>query len=110
MYILNEIKKDYLELKDSKGEIKAVICLSEGGRLDQLMVDAIDIIKPTNSSTYNVNYASAVLFPFANRIKDGAYTFEESSYQLDCNESERNNAIHGLVYNKNFELVDKDLT
>jgi aldose 1-epimerase len=38
------------------------------------------------------------------------YEFEANSYQLDINRKEENNALHGLVYNKTFEVIDKKIT
>lgn len=113
MYKFTNIEKEdlsFLELKYSKGKIKAILCMSESGRLDQLIVDDINVIKTTNSRTYNTDYKSSILFPFANRIRNGAYTFNDCIYQLTCNESDRNNAIHGIIYNNKFEVVDSDLT
>ena len=113
MYTLQEIETDglyFLELASSKGESKAQICLNQGGRLSNLMFDNTKILADFNASTYKDNYASAILFPFANRIKDGKYTFKDSKYKLECNETYKNNALHGLVYNKTFVLINKKLT
>ncbi len=41
-----------------------------------------------------------------NRISDGKYTFNNKHYQLDINEIDRHNAIHGLVYNKAFKVIE----
>jgi aldose 1-epimerase len=38
-----------------------------------------------------------LLIPWPNRIRDGAYELDGRSHQLDLNEIERQNAIHGLV-------------
>lgn len=40
-----------------------------------------------------------VLIPFPGRISDGRYTFEGQSLQLECNDKEGPNAIHGFVRN-----------
>ena len=50
------------------------------------------------------------LFPFANRIKDGLYSFNEIEYQLEINQKEENNALHGLVYNKPFKVINKEVS
>ena len=113
MYTLKEIETDelyYLELVSSNGESTAQICLNQGGRLSNFSFENTQIIKEFDSSTYKDNYASAILFPFANRIKDGEYTFKDSKHKLNCNETDKNNAIHGLVYNKTFVLINKELT
>ena len=113
MYTLKEIETDglyYLELVSSNGESKAQICLNQGSRLSNFSFENTQIVKEFDSSTYKDNYASAILFPFANRIKDGEYTFKDSKHKLNCNETDKNNAIHGLVYNKTFVLINKELT
>ena len=38
-----------------------------------------------------------LLIPWPNRIRDGTYELDGRSHQLDLNEIERQNAIHGLV-------------
>ncbi|MBC8154065.1 MAG: aldose 1-epimerase [Bacteroidetes bacterium] len=53
-------------------------------------------------------YASAILYPFASRIQHGVYAFEGVQYALPMNESQRNNAIHGLVYDQPFTVIDEE--
>ena len=113
MYILEELKiqgLNYLELTSSDGASKAKISLNQGGRLSHLVFEDIQVLADFNASTYENNYASSILFPFVNRIKDGKYTFNNSKYQLSCNEGDKNNALHGLVYNKTFVCTKKVLT
>lgn len=38
-----------------------------------------------------------ILFPFPNRVREGKYSFDGQTLQLDVNEPGRNNHIHGLV-------------
>ena len=38
-----------------------------------------------------------MLIPFPGRITDGRYTFDGRSLQLECNDKEGPNAIHGFV-------------
>ena len=106
---LQEGNLQFLVLKSADGKTNAKICLNQGGRLDQLVFNSIEVIASEMSSKYKTNYASAILFPFANRIKYGTYTFNNSSYKLLCNEKDKNNAIHGLVFNKKFECIDSTL-
>ena len=113
MYILEELKiqgLNYLELTSSDGASKAKISLNQGGRLSHLVFEDIQVLADFNASTYENNYASSILFPFVNRIKDGKYTFNDLKYQLSCNEVNKNNALHGLVYNKTFVCTKKILT
>lgn len=57
----------------------------------------------------NPVFKNAILFPFPNRLKDGLYTYGNTNYAFPVNEPERNNALHGLVYNKEFVLTELDL-
>ncbi len=53
-------------------------------------------------------YASALLYPFASRIQHGVYAFEGVEYALPMNETRRNNALHGLVYDKPFVVIGEE--
>jgi len=113
LYSLDELKiqgLNYLELTSSDGASIAQISLNQGGRLSNLVFEDIQVLADFEASTYENNYASSILFPFVNRIKDGKYTFDNSKYQLSCNEGDKNNALHGLVYNKTFVCTKKVLT
>jgi aldose 1-epimerase len=109
---LNRIEKNdrLIELIHAHNH-KAVISLdNEGGRLKSLIFDNKQIISDLKNNTYEQSFASAILFPFANRIKNGVYSFNHTTYNLTCNEIDKNNAIHGLVFNKKFELVNTKTT
>lgn len=113
MYALKKIETEgihYLELLSPNGKSKAQICLTQGGRLSNLVFKDVQILANLDVSTYKDNYASSILFPFANRIKDGEYAFNNVKYKLNCNEADKNNAIHGLVYNKIFYCINEVLT
>jgi len=101
---------DFLELTSSDGTSKAQISLNQGGRLSNLVFENTQVLADFDTSTYENNYASSILFPFVNRIRDGKYTFNNSKYKLNCNEVDKNNALHGLVYNKTFVCTKKTLT
>ena len=84
---------------------KANISLSNGGSLEQLVIGNEEIITNLSHLSYNHTYASSILFPFANRIKDGKYRYMDENYNLECNETAGNNALHGLVYDKSNDRV-----
>ncbi|WP_203566625.1 aldose 1-epimerase family protein [Aestuariimicrobium ganziense] len=48
------------------------------------------------------------LLPWPNRIRDGRYTFDGQGLQLAISEPERNNAIHGLVNWRPWQLVSHE--
>lgn len=106
MYIITEDKlKNYLEIKNIPEGIYAEISLNDGGSLQALTLNNVPLIVDLSPLTYSTTYASALLFPFANRIKDGQYGFKNKNYQLLPNNKEENNALHGLVYNKPFVVT-----
>ena len=47
---------------------------------------------------------SAILFPFPNRLDDGKYNVNGIDYQFPINEKGRNNALHGLGFDKSYEV------
>lgn len=85
----------------------ASINLSLGASLQELILDGKEVISNLSPQPYSETYASAILFPFANRVEDGEYRFKGETYQLEVNHVKENNAIHGLVYDKSFSMVSK---
>lgn len=105
MFSIHSLKnKNLIELQNSSKSSKATICLNEGGRLRDLKLNDNILIKEDINFKYSNSYASSILFPFANRIESGKYSYENKHYELECNESNKN-ALHGFVYNKSFEVV-----
>lgn len=99
-----------LEIENSTKDVYAKINLKEGASLQLLTLSGHQIIKDLHPLPYSTTYASSILFPFANRIKDGVYAFEGENYQFEINQKQENNALHGLVYNKTFQLIDQKST
>jgi len=115
MYSIIESKKnknniDYIEIEDALKTSYAKIYLNLGASLQELILNNHHIIKDLAPLTYDNTYSSSILFPFANRIADGIYEYEGEQYFLNINQKKENNALHGLVFNKTFELVEKKVT
>ena len=106
--IIERKEKDlsFIELKNKEGKSKAIISLNEGGRLKNLNLKGKIIIKEILNFDYTVSYASSILFPFVSRIEKGKFSFNGKKYQLECNDRGEN-ALHGLVYNKEFKVIKK---
>jgi len=51
-------------------------------------------------------YKGVFLFPFPNRLKDGQWKYKGKELQFPINEPSRNNALHGILYNQKFEIID----
>jgi len=80
-----------------------------GGSIQELIIDEISIIKSisldeSGMEKYKTTYPSAILFPFPNRVAQGKYSFNGEPFELEINEPEFNNAIHGLVSDKQFSV------
>ncbi len=100
-----ENNKSHIELYDRDTNSRAMISLKdEGARLKHLSFYDKTVIDDLKNVAYAKSHAGAILFPFANRINKGEYDFEDKHYKLHCNEPGRNNAIHGLIFNKTFQL------
>lgn len=51
--------------------------------------------------------AGLVLAPWPNRTRDGRFTFAGEEHQLEITEPSRNNASHGLVRRRAWDVVDR---
>lgn len=110
MYKINTLFENgmsYIELQNSSKTTSAKICLDQGARLQELKFNSILIINEQPNFDYKTSYASSILFPFASRIKESKYKFQEEEYQFKSNDFGKN-ALHGLVYNKKFELFEPE--
>lgn len=103
-------KVDFIAIEDADKNAYAKIHLNLGASLQELILDGHPLIKDLSPLTYSSTYASSILFPFANRIKDGTYTCNGKRFQFEINQKEENNALHGLVYNKTFKLIEQKAT
>jgi len=107
---INNPNKLLEHIRISSDSLSAKIYPNLGGSLQELIVNKVNIIDGIRNDEsglkdYANSYKSSILFPFPNRIEDGAYEFMGETHQLPVNEPSVNNAIHGLVYNKEFEVT-----
>jgi aldose 1-epimerase len=107
--IKQDIYKNTVVIENTSTGAYAKLYLNEGASLQELVLNNINLIKDIFPLDYKSMYASAILFPFANRVADGTYSFNGENFQLSVNNEEENNALHGLVYNKTF-LIKKQYT
>lgn len=115
MYTIKPILKasnilEYIEIENSEKTCYAKIHVNDGASLQALKLEGKTIIEDLYPLTYNNTYASSILFPFANRIKDGKYMYNNQEFQFEINEPGNNNALHGLVFNKTFQIIDQKET
>ncbi|QTD36917.1 aldose 1-epimerase [Polaribacter batillariae] len=113
MFAIKEKKQNnfsLVELKNTANNSYASISLNEGARLQSLNFKGISIIEEQPNFDYKDCYSSAILFPFANRIEEGKYSYKNTKYQFKSNEPKSKNALHGLVFNKEFKILEKEIT
>ena len=62
------------------------------------------LMRPAPSGTDNPSDTNFLLAPYSNRIRDGAFSFQGNSYQL---ENSKSHAIHGDLRSRKFDVVGK---
>ncbi len=98
-----------VEIFDTKTATLLKLIYSYGATLTHLEFNGRPIIEGfTNHQEleYNIFFKNAWLFPFANRINQGRYEFEGTTYQLPINDAPTGHALHGFIYNKPFEIAE----
>lgn len=86
-------------------DLRAVIVRTGAGLAD-LQSAGRPLIAGHAAGDAPVGYQGAVLAPWPNRIGDGRYTFDGTEFQLPLTEPDRGNALHGLVFDVPWTLVD----
>ena len=75
-----------------------------GAALATLKFEDKNLIEPRLHSRY---FSGEILAPWPNRIADGKYSLNAKDFQLNVNEKVRNNALHGLVFDKYWKVSSK---
>jgi aldose 1-epimerase len=109
--------KTSFKLYDSEsGEFVSILPYL-GGSINQMvlrngkeLVEIIDGYASPEDAQENLmtTFKGSNLFPFPNRIADGKYTFRGQNLQLPLNFPQEKNAIHGLIYDKELKVIDKE--
>jgi len=77
-----------------------------GGGLRAYSVAGESIVDGYEAGELCPGCAGQVLAPWPNRLRDGRYSFDGTSYQLALTEPPRHNALHGLVCWLRWSCVD----
>lgn len=94
------------ELTISTGEYRCGIS-TLGATLSWLTYAARPLVPAYDPLTTPPMFAGTVLAPWPNRVADGCYIDQGKQQQLELNEPERNNAIHGLVHDQLWTCVEQ---
>jgi aldose 1-epimerase len=76
-----------------------------GAGLRGLTVGGVDIVPSYPLGTLTPMGSGTVLVPWPNRIRDGVWTHDGTSYQLAITEPKLNNAIHGLLRYSAYQVA-----
>ncbi|KYP15680.1 aldose 1-epimerase [Flavihumibacter sp. CACIAM 22H1] len=107
-----------LNLHDDELSCIVSIAPEFGGMLHAFTVNApngpVNIInnyanKAALDQELSLSYKSSKLSPFPCRIENGSYQWQGISYQF-ANRFPDGSAIHGLLFNKNFEIREQNTT
>lgn len=83
-----------------------------GAALQSLRFEGVEVLdsdQTPEEADANRWSKGRLLFPFPNRLQDGAYTWEGRSYQFPLNDPGTGNALHGFGLNKPFEVEAAEL-
>jgi aldose 1-epimerase len=90
-----------------RGNQRAVV-VEVGGGIREYTVDGQPVLDGYPEQEMVLGGRGAVLAPWPNRIRDGAYELDGQSYQLALSEADKRNAIHGLVRWSNWLCRDHE--
>ena len=76
-----EKNQNYIQIKNNNDDLVAFVDLINGGSLLHLQLNGITLIEEKKEFSYSDSFASAILFPFVNRLKNGVYFFKNKSHQ-----------------------------
>ena len=105
LYYKFEVDESSVKIINNEDKLVTSIDLINGGSLQHLELNGITLIEEKKEFAYSESFASALLFPFVNRLKNGVYYFKNKYHQFPINET-AGNAHHGVLFNKIFSFKD----
>jgi aldose 1-epimerase len=73
-----------------------------------LSIDGVDLVEPFAESAIPPGGAGIVLVPWPNRVAGGRWTLDGDPQQLDLTEPKAGNAIHGLLRNTAYRVLEQE--
>ena len=98
-------RQHVLELGGQRAVVTAV-----GASLREYTVDGRDVVLPFDQAAIAPAFSGAVLAPWPNRLRDGVYSYDGSTFEVPLTEHLRHTALHGLVASTTFDTTDTDAT
>ncbi|MCL5031045.1 MAG: aldose 1-epimerase [Bacteroidetes bacterium] len=103
--IKNNCTNEFLTILPDFGARLKELWLSNGKE----NISVLKRVRCIDSNNRDDIFTNAKLSPFAGRIKDGQYLFNNINYNLQLNYQEEGNACHGFIYNKKFQMINKEV-
>lgn len=98
----------YLEAEFQIGTDEATATVSAwGATLTAFVVGEKSVIKHASRAEVEESFAGVTLAPWPNRLDGGVWNYQGVELKAPVNDGQ-GNANHGLVFNREFEVVDKN--
>lgn len=97
------------QVKLENGAYSCEVLTNYGAALNSYKYKGVEFVSGYKSpgEIAQQQYKGVVLAPFPNRVAEAAYAFEGAAYQLPINREKEGLALHGLLYNKAFEILSQ---
>ncbi|MBX9851478.1 MAG: aldose 1-epimerase [Cytophagaceae bacterium] len=106
--LVNEKTGEYFSFLPNQGAtINQLALKGKDGRIHELVDPSFDFERRLQERLEI--FKGSKLFPFPNRINSGNYVFAEEVYQLPINYPEEGHAIHGLVLESRFTILEEKI-
>jgi len=79
-----------------------------GGGIRSYAADGREVLDGYAAGQSSSSGRGQVLIPWPNRLEDGSYEFDGRRHQLELNEPENRNAIHGLVRGQQWTVRERE--
>jgi aldose 1-epimerase len=102
---VNNANSHQFSLRATQGSLELRAELSaRGAALTGLWVDDLEIAGDPQSVGLESAFVGSTLAPWPNRIAGARWQLADEELRLSMNEPDRNNALHGLVFDVDFSL------
>lgn len=105
LQIKNNLTGEYINILPNLGARLNAAYLKSNEQL----IPVIKELKNKKLKSNDEKFNNAKLFPFANRIRKGRYSFNNKVYELPVNYVEEENSCHGFLYDLQFKVISKNI-
>jgi len=95
-----------LRLDAEEGTVTATVAELAAG-LRRVRVGDTEIVQDYGADALPSGGSGIVLVPWPNRVRDGRWTLDGTTQQLDLTEPSKGNASHGLLRNTGYRVTDR---